>query len=112
MNRFEFAARAQSARERRHVERGGRPSGIGGFKKEGAKIEQVKKMVNGNFPTLPVECDAGIYVNSCSMPSAADCEIAGELQTRIPMFIASHFQRLKPKSEKTPKKFAPHNNFR
>jgi len=53
------------------------------FEKEGAKIEQVQKMDKRQFSYAAGELDAGYYVNFVfTCRSAADCEIAGEIQTR------------------------------
>jgi small subunit ribosomal protein S6 len=79
------------------------------FEKEGAKIEQVQKMDKRQFSYVAGELDAGYYVN---FVFNADSQLIAKLRAKFnldPEIYRQHFQRLKPKSEKTqspPKKLA------
>src|SRR5213592_5095165 len=76
------------------------------FKKEGAEIEQVQKMDKRQFSYAAGELDAGHYVN---FVFNADPRLIAKLRAKFkldPEVYRQHFQRLKPKSEKTPKKVA------
>src|SRR5207237_6161212 len=76
------------------------------FEKEGAKIEQVQQMDKRQFSYAAGELDAGHYVN---FVFNADPQLIAKLRAKFkldPEVYRQHFQRLKPKSEKTPKKVA------
>src|SRR5439155_19560992 len=79
------------------------------FEQEGAKIEQVQKMDKRQFSYSAGELDAGHYVN---FVFNADPQLIAKLRAKFkldPEVYRQHFQRLKPKSEKTqktPKKVA------
>src|SRR3989440_11414445 len=76
------------------------------FEKEGAKIEQVQKMDKRQFSYVAGELDGGHYVN---FVFNADPQLVAKLRAKFkldPEVYRQHFQRLKPKSEKTPKKVA------
>src|SRR5438105_13832716 len=79
------------------------------FEKEGAKIEQVQKMDKRQFSYVAGELDSGQYVN---FVFDADPQLITKLRAKFkldPEVYRQHFQRLKPKKEKTqksPKKVA------
>jgi small subunit ribosomal protein S6 len=79
------------------------------FEKEGAKIEQVQRMDKRQFSYVAGELDAGYYVN---FVFDADPQLIAKLRAKFnldPEIYRQHFQRLKPKGEKTqppPKKVA------
>ena len=76
------------------------------FEKEGAKIEQVQKMDKRQFSYVAAELDAGHYVN---FVFNAAPQLIAKLRAKFkldPEVYRQHFQRLKPKSERPPKKVA------
>src|SRR5256714_15338702 len=76
------------------------------FEKEGAKIEQVQKMDKRQFSYAAGELDAGHYVN---FVFNADPQLIAKLRAKFKLDAEDyrqHFQRLNPKTEKTPKKIA------
>jgi small subunit ribosomal protein S6 len=79
------------------------------FEKEGAKIEQVQKMDKRQFSYVAGELDSGYYVN---FVFEADPQLIAKLRSKFKLdseVYRQHFQRLKPKGErsaKEPKKLA------
>src|ERR1700745_4374472 len=76
------------------------------FQKEGAQIEQVQKMDKRHFSYVAGALDSGYLVN---FVFNADPTLVAKLRAKFkldPEVYRQHFQRLKPKSEKTPKKVA------
>ena len=76
------------------------------FQKEGAEIEQVQKMDKRQFSYVAGELDAGYYVN---FVFHADPQLITKLRTKFkldPEVYRQHYQRLRPKTERAPKKLA------
>ncbi len=78
----------------------------GEFQKEGARVEQVQKMDRRQFSYAAGELDAGYFVN---FVFHADSQLITKLRTKFkldPEIYRQHYQRLRPKTEKAPKKVA------
>jgi len=76
------------------------------FKKEGAEIEQVQKMDKRQFSYVAGELDAGHYVN---FVFHADPQLITKLRSKFkldPEVYRQHYQRLRAKVERPPKKLA------
>jgi len=76
------------------------------FEKEGAKVEQVQKMDKRQFSYVAGELDAGHYVN---FVFHADPQLITKLRAKFkldPEVYRQHYQRLRPKVERAPKKLA------
>ena len=76
------------------------------FQKEGAQIEQVQKMDKRQFSYAAGELDSGYYVN---FVFNADPQLIGKLRQKFkldPVVYRQHYQRLRPKAERQPKKVA------
>ena len=76
------------------------------FEKEGAKIEQVQKMDKRQFSYVAGELNAGHYVN---FVFNADPQLIAKLRAKFkldPEVYRQHYQRLREKKEKAPKKLA------
>lgn len=76
----------------------------GEFEKEGAKIEQVQKMDKRQFAYAAGELDSGHFVN---FVFEADPQLISKLRSKFkldPEVYRQHYQRLRPKREKTPPK--------
>ena len=77
------------------------------FKKEGAEIEQVQKMDKRQFSYAAGPLDAGFYVN---FVFHADPQLITKLRSKFeldPDVYRQHYQRLREKKERAPKKLAP-----
>ncbi|MDQ6913009.1 MAG: 30S ribosomal protein S6 [Verrucomicrobiota bacterium] len=73
------------------------------FQKEGAEIEQVQKMDKRQFSYQAGELDAGYYVN---FVFHADSQLITKLRSKFkldPEVYRQHYQKLRPKTEKTPR---------
>src|SRR5438552_16720757 len=78
----------------------------GEFQKEGAEIEQVQKMDKRQFSYVAGELDAGYFVNFIFH---ADPQLITKLRAKFkldPEVYRQHYQRLRPKVERAPKKLA------
>jgi small subunit ribosomal protein S6 len=76
------------------------------FKKEGAEIEQVQKMDKRQFSYVAGELDSGHYVN---FVFHADSQLITKLRSKFkldPEVYRQHYQRLRAKVERPPKKLA------
>ena len=76
------------------------------FQKEGAEIEQVQKMDKRQFSYMAGPLDAGFYVN---FVFHADPDLITKLRSKFkldPEVYRQHYQRLRPKVERAPKKLA------
>lgn len=76
------------------------------FKKEGAEIEQVQKMDKRQFSYVAGELDSGHYVN---FVFHADPQLITKLRSKFkldPEVYRQHYQRLRAKVERPPKKLA------
>ncbi len=76
------------------------------FKREGAEIEQVQKMDKRQFSYQAGELEAGHYVNFIFH---ADSQLITKLRSKFkldPEVYRQHYQRLRPKTERAPKKVA------
>src|SRR5229473_6293528 len=76
------------------------------FQKEGAEIEQVQKMERRPFSYVAGPLDAGFYVN---FVFHADPQLITKLRSKFeldPEVYRQHYQRLREKKEKAPKKLA------
>ena len=76
------------------------------FKKEGAEIEQVQKMERRSFSYVAGPLDSGFYVN---FVFHADPQLITKLRSKFeldPEVYRQHYQRLREKKEKPPKKLA------
>ena len=76
------------------------------FEKEGAQVEQVQKMDKRHFSYMAGALDSGYYVNFILN---ADPQLIVRLRSKFkldPDVYRQHYQRLKEKKEKTPKKVA------
>jgi small subunit ribosomal protein S6 len=76
------------------------------FKKEGAEIEQVQKMDKRQFSYVAGELDSGHYVN---FVFHADPQLITKLRSKFkldPEVYRQHYQRLRAKVERAPKKLA------
>jgi len=74
------------------------------FQKGGAEIEQVQKMDRRQFSYVAGELDAGYYVNFVFQ---ADPQLIPKLRSKFkldPEVYRQHFQRLRPKVERSTKK--------
>ena len=77
------------------------------FQKEGAEIEQVQKMEKRPFSYVAGPLDSGFYVN---FVFHADPQLITKLRSKFeldPEVYRQHYQRLREKKEKAPKKLAP-----
>ena len=77
------------------------------FQKEGATIEQVQKMDKRPFSYAAGELDAGHFVNFIFH---ADSQLITKLRSKFkldPEVYRQHYQRLRERKERTPKKIAP-----
>ena len=78
----------------------------GEFKREGAEIEQVQKMEKRPFSYVAGPLDSGFYVN---FVFHADPQLITKLRSKFeldPEVYRQHYQRLREKKEKAPKKLA------
>ena len=76
------------------------------FQKEGAEIEQVQKMDKRQFSYQAGELEAGHFVNFIFH---ADSQLITKLRSKFkldPEVYRQHYQKLRPKSERKPKKLA------
>jgi small subunit ribosomal protein S6 len=76
------------------------------FQKEGAEIEQVQKMERRPFSYVAGPLDSGFYVN---FVFHADPQLITKLRSKFeldPEVYRQHYQRLREKKEKAPKKLA------
>ena len=76
------------------------------FQKEGAEIEQVQKMDKRQFSYQAGELDAGHYVNFIFH---ADPQLITKLRSKFKLdseVYRQHYQRLRPNTERKPKKVA------
>ncbi len=76
------------------------------FQKEGAEIEQVQKMDKRQFSYVAGELDAGHFVNFIFH---ADSQLITKLRSKFkldPEVYRQHYQKLRPKTERKPKKLA------
>ena len=76
------------------------------FQKEGAEIEQVQKMEKRPFSYVAGPLDSGFYVN---FVFHADPQLITKLRSKFeldPEVYRQHYQRLREKKEKSPKKLA------
>jgi ribosomal protein S6 len=76
------------------------------FQKEGAEIEQVQKMDRRPFSYAAGELDSGYYVN---FVFHGDSQLITKLRTKFkldPEVYRQHYQKLRPKTERAPKKVA------
>ena len=76
------------------------------FQKEGAEIEQVQKMERRPFSYVAGPLDSGFYVN---FVFHADPQLITKLRSKFeldPDVYRQHYQRLREKKEKPPKKLA------
>jgi small subunit ribosomal protein S6 len=76
------------------------------FQKEGAEIEQVQKMDKRQFSYVAGELDEGFYVN---FVFHAEPQLITKLRSKFkldPEVYRQHFQRLRPKKERSAKKVA------
>jgi small subunit ribosomal protein S6 len=77
------------------------------FQKEGATIEQVQKMDKRPFSYAAGELDAGHFVNFIFQ---ADSQLITKLRLKFkldPEVYRQHYQRLRERRERAPKKIAP-----
>lgn len=77
------------------------------FQKEGATIEQVQKMDKRLFSYAAGELDAGHFVNFIFH---ADSQLITKLRSKFkldPEVYRQHYQRLRERKERAPKKIAP-----
>ena len=77
------------------------------FQKEGATIEQVQKMDKRPFSYAAGELDAGHFVNFIFQ---ADSQLITKLRLNFkldPEVYRQHYQRLRERKERPPKKIAP-----
>jgi small subunit ribosomal protein S6 len=77
------------------------------FQKEGATIEQVQKMDKRPFSYAAGELDAGYFVNFIFH---ADSQLITKLRSKFkldPEVYRQHYQRLRERKERAPKKIAP-----
>ncbi|HEY8649528.1 MAG TPA: 30S ribosomal protein S6 [Chthoniobacterales bacterium] len=77
------------------------------FQKEGATIEQVQKMDKRPFSYAAGELDAGHFVNFIFH---ADSQLITKLRSKFkldPEVYRQHYQRLRERKERAPKKIAP-----
>jgi small subunit ribosomal protein S6 len=77
------------------------------FQKEGATIEQVQKMDKRPFSYAAGELDAGYFVNFIFQ---ADSQLITKLRLKFkldPEVYRQHYQRLRERKERAPKKIAP-----
>jgi small subunit ribosomal protein S6 len=77
------------------------------FQKEGAEIEQVQKMERRPFSYVAGPLDSGFYVN---FVFHADPQLITKLRSKFeldPEVYRQHYQRLREKREKAPKKLVP-----
>jgi small subunit ribosomal protein S6 len=77
------------------------------FQKEGATIEQVQKMDKRSFSYAAGELDAGHFVNFIFQ---ADSQLITKLRSKFkldPEVYRQHYQRLRERKERAPKKIAP-----
>jgi small subunit ribosomal protein S6 len=77
------------------------------FQKEGATIEQVQKMDKRSFSYAAGELDAGHFVNFIFH---ADSQLITKLRSKFkldPEVYRQHYQRLRERKERAPKKIAP-----
>jgi small subunit ribosomal protein S6 len=77
------------------------------FQKEGATIEQVQKMDKRPFSYAAGELDAGHFVNFIFQ---ADSQLITKLRSKFkldPEVYRQHYQRLRERKERAPKKMAP-----
>ena len=77
------------------------------FQKEGATIEQVQKMDKRPFSYAAGELDAGHFVNFIFQ---ADSQLITKLRLKFkldPEVYRQHYQRLRERKERAPKKIAP-----
>ena len=77
------------------------------FQKEGATIEQVQKMDKRPFSYAAGELDAGQFVNFIFH---ADSQLITKLRSKFkldPEVYRQHYQRLRERKERAPKKIAP-----
>jgi small subunit ribosomal protein S6 len=76
------------------------------FQKEGAEIEQVQKMDRRPFSYVAGKLDAGYYVN---FVFHADPQLVPRLRAKFkldPEVYRQHYQRLRPKVERSAKRLA------
>ena len=76
------------------------------FQKEGAEIEQVQKMEKRAFSYVAGPLDSGFYVN---FVFHADPQLITKLRSKFeldPEVYRQHYQRLRERKEKAPKKLA------
>jgi small subunit ribosomal protein S6 len=76
------------------------------FQKEGVEIEQVQKMERRPFSYVAGPLDSGFYVN---FVFHADPQLITKLRSKFeldPDVYRQHYQRLREKKEKAPKKLA------
>jgi len=76
------------------------------FQKEGAEIEQVQKMEKRPFSYIAGPLDSGFYVN---FVFHADPQLITKLRSKFeldPEVYRQHYQRLREKKEKAPKRLA------
>src|SRR5213594_2404182 len=76
------------------------------FQKEGAEIEQVQKMERRSFSYVAGPLDSGFYVNFLFH---ADPQLIIKLRSKFaldPEVYRQHYQRVREKKEKPPKKLA------
>src|SRR4051812_37399262 len=76
------------------------------FQKEGAEIEQVQKMDRRQFSYQAGELDSGHFVNFIFH---ADSQLITKLRSKFkldPEVYRQHYQKLRPKTEKAPRKVA------
>ena len=77
------------------------------FQKEGATIEQVQKMDKRPFSYAAGELDSGYFVNFIFQ---ADSQLITKLRSKFkldPEVYRQHYQRLRERKERAPKKIAP-----
>ncbi len=77
------------------------------FQKEGATIEQVQKMDKRPFSYAAGGLDAGHFVNFIFQ---ADSQLITKLRSKFkldPEVYRQHYQRLRERKERAPKKIAP-----
>ena len=77
------------------------------FQKEGATIEQVQKMDKRPFSYAAGALDAGHFVNFIFQ---ADSQLITKLRSKFkldPEVYRQHYQRLRERKERAPKKIAP-----
>ena len=76
------------------------------FQKEGAEIELIQKMDRRPFSYVAGKLESGYYVN---FVFHAEAELIGKLRTKFkldPDVYRQHYQRLRPKTERSGKKLA------